>query len=270
MHSIYSKLSITLLLFSVMSELQAADVACNNRLLIENRSGWAITLFYTTNAGGQMELAMRQGDKLKELDTCLDRIATMSFERRGKVWGLYGSKVSLDTQLRLLQGQLGANRNKDGVIVIDTTMTDWKLSTRWEGAVRGSLVMPEEVWQEEKAPVVQPKHKAPVPAPAQKPSVQKPHEMLVTLSDVQQGELGAAYAKKVRDIIQADYTQAEKKGKVNLKTQLVREFSDVAVATTKKVGDTLSSTSINSEDAKNSIDMLTRTLNKYRSEGLIK
>ena len=268
MHSIYTKLSIALVLFSVMPEIQAANVACNNQLLIENRSGWAITLFYTTNAGGQMELAMRQGDKLKELDTCLDRIATMSFERRGKVWGIYGSKVSLDTQLQLLQSQLGANRNKDGVIVIDTTMTDWKLSTRWEGAVRGSLVMPEEVWQEEKAPVIKPKPQA--PTPAQKQPVAKPQEMFVTLSDVQQDELGAAYAKKVRDIMQADYTQAEKKGKVNLKTQLMREFSDVTVATTKDVGDTLSPTSINSEDAKNSIDRLTRVFNKYRFEGWIK
>jgi hypothetical protein len=260
-------MNTTLVLLPVLLSvvpLWSSDVPCSARLLIENKSGWAITFFYTTVAGGQMEQMMRQGEKMKELDTCLDKIATMSFKRRGQVWGLYAKTVSLDAQLQLLQGQLRSNPKKDGIIVIDATMTDWKVSTRWEGAVRGSLVMPEEVWEEEKVPVVvKPKPQASVPAP-------KPREMLVTLPDVQQGELGAQYVQKVADIMNTDYAHAEKKGKVNLKTQLIREFSDVTVATTKDMGDTLESTRINSEDAKNSIDRLTRVLSKYRSAGWVK
>jgi len=58
---------------------------------------------------------------------------------------------------------------------------------------------------------------------------------------------------------------------VNLRTQLKREFSNVTIAPkTKDIGDVLSPTRISTNDAKNSINRLTRVLHKYRAKGLIK
>ena len=269
----YTGLSVGLLIFGFLAPISAADVACNSRLLIENRSGWAITLFYTTNAGKKMELAMRQGEKFKELDTCLDKVATMSFERRGKVWGAYSSKISLTEELQALQkeakfGFTGSEKNKDGVIVINATMTDWNVSRRWESAMRGSLVMPEEIWEEKKP--AQPKPQAPV-STAKIPALVEPAS--VSLSEVQQGKLGAHYAQKVQTILETDYAKVESQGKVNLNKQLMREFSNISLPKElkgTKVVEKLTATRVASEDAKNTIDSLTRALNKYRDAGLVK
>jgi|GEM_PF-2539111 len=276
MHYTYAQLAQGIALAGITIPVMAADVSCTSKLLIENRSGWAITIFYNTVAGKLIEVPMRQSEKLKELPACLDNIASISFERRGKVWGMGAAGVSLDDQLISLQKR--PIKNKDAVIVIEATMTSWKTSTRWEAAVRGSLVMPEEEWQEKQpakpAPVkpAQPVSSEPVQAEKRK-SREMEKEAVVSLSDVQNGKLGEDYKQKVKDIIDTDYAQAKEKGKVNLAVQLSREFSEISAPKALKgtpTPETVAPTKISTQDAKQIIDRLSRTLAKYRTQGLVK
>jgi len=143
------RVAIVLGIFGISSISFAMDVPCTPILFIENKSGWALTIIYTTQEGKRIEEPMRQGETLKEL-VCVKGIQDLLFIRRGQVCGLGASEVSLTNQLAHIREQQSNpnNRGKDPVITIAATTFGWRFDIGWQAAVQGSLVMPEELWAE--------------------------------------------------------------------------------------------------------------------------
>jgi hypothetical protein len=138
----------TLLAMTGVYTAGAMDVSCASKLFIENKSGWALTIIYRTQQDVRMEVPMRQGEKLKEL-ICVDQIRAIAFMRRGMVWGMGASEISLNDQLATIQKEIHnpSNKAKEPVIVIAATTLGWHITIGWQAGVLGSIVMPEEEYQ---------------------------------------------------------------------------------------------------------------------------
>ncbi len=271
----------------VIGNITAMDVPCNNKLFIENRSGWAITITCKYSDGWTKELPMRKGEVFKEIG-CLKNIDSLVFKRRGQVWGMGAANFSLDTQVSDLQSGAYGHKNQDAVIMIDALTMVWKIDTRWEASVQGSLVMPEEVFETEFEPLPKvasstqdiPEKELSSQSTAQPVESSKQSsvsDQYVSLQDVQQGKIGTEYATKVKEILSADYSKVENAGKPNLNKHLMREFSEVGfgqVAARKTPGKIIKQEKISfkkmpADDARTAIDSIHRVFMQHRKKGLL-
>lgn len=225
---------------------------CKRPLFIDNVSGWAITVTYTTIKNETKEIPIRQGEGFKEIG-CIENIKDISFARRGQVWGVGAYSNSLAEPLLFFKRNIDKNKGYDAVILIEATRLGWNISGKWYKG--GEVIAAEDIKE----------------------------ITFVTLDDIKKGDIGPEMAQKVNDILNADYSKAAKQGIVNLAHQLKRRFSDITfesvpLETPRKVGnqlvttakvEVLKPTSLTENEARQIIERVYKSFVSYRNKGLI-
>ena len=232
---------------------------CINELFIENLSGWAITVTYTTTKDKKSpkEIPLRQGEEIKKID-CLETIEDISFMRRGQVYGTWASTISLTPYIRTLQNVMNQHPMQEAYIVIKGTTFGWDITPKWRQANRSTITLET--------------------------------DDDVTLNAIIQVHLDKDAQTKASAILNGNYSEGEKKGIPNLASALKREFSDITfqtllrdqpiTMTDPKTGKTTTSRAYTQEvltpkalppkEAKEIVDRIYRTYTSFKSKGYVR
>lgn len=194
---------------------------------------------------------------------------------------LPSSYYDLKRLLDQIKSQQQQHRNDDAIVSIDRIGTkQWNPNVRWETKSGMSFEPPTLTGAPRVTPVI------PVPKPFTQPAteieidlvqLEKEEALMATttadgrLNQIKNGALGPDYARKAAEICSANYTQAEKLGKVNLYSELKRNLIapiyriDKRVRTKKGFINPDLAPAIN--DIKTNINTLYGALARYKTRG---
>jgi hypothetical protein len=173
-----------------------------------------------------------------------------------------------------IRSQQRQHPNDDAIIAIDRTGTkQWNPNLRWE-AQGTNIILFDPLTG---APKVNPN----IPEPIQAPSYMINYEQEEALMDlptadqrldaIRKGTLGMEYATKTTEICSANYTQAEKLGKINLcaelKRNLVAPIYRIDKRARKKPGFVSPDLAPAIADIKANINLLHGALARYKARG---
>jgi hypothetical protein len=156
-------------------------------------------------------------------------IPTLSIRTIGYL--TYGSPLNLYHYIIDIKNQQTKHANDDAIIAIEpsTSYTTWNVKLRWETKGKIKSFEPADFPVIVGAPKVQPAPSQPLTQPAVTMDVRELEVMIAETADerltlIKNGNLGPDYARKATDICKANYTQAEKLGKINLCSRLKTEL----------------------------------------------
>ena len=203
-------------------------------------------------------------------------IPELSIRATGVGSSYVSSYHDLNYLLKDIKFQQALHNNEDAIIRVGSSYLGWNITYTWENKGKGikpfeyqdfpnQPVQPiKEISKEEPRPVVQVNE------------AQRKEENLMELTTADQrlnaiknGALGPEYARKVTEICSANYTQAEKLGKINLCSNLQQNL----IAPVYRIESRAQKRGINPdlapaiEDIKTSINRLHNALAGYKTRG---
>ena len=168
----------------------------------------------------------------------VDNVNALSIRTTGTGSRFVSYFTELTAQLNQIKSEKDNNKNKDAIIIIKPSRSyqSWDMEIHWEKS--GQDITNLDVEQN-----------------------------LMAIID---GSLGQNYAEKARAINDYDYTKATKRGQINLRTYLLKRIEETMVQTYKKVarrkGVWIEPELSTTEDLKNNIDMIHRSLQRYKAQ----
>jgi len=188
------------------------------------------------------------GDNVRVSLGDVDYIPELSIRTTGMGSSYVSSYYSLAAFLADIKMQQNKHQNDDAIISIQPSgySYNWDIVLRWEPKTKG--IKPLESLPQEKTQPTQPKEEIPQKPveqpviPQEQPKVQPEQPMQMSdntekeealmdlktaderLNAIKNGALGPEFAHKAKAICDANYTQAEKLGKINLCSELKRNL----------------------------------------------
>jgi hypothetical protein len=165
----------------------------------------------------------------------VDYLPELSIRTTGTGSSYVSYYYSLNTFLTDIKMQQTRHQNDDAIIIVEPSRVNWYIILRWEPKTKG--IKPFESLPKEKEqpvipqeqPVMQKEQPIVQPQPEPVDDTLEKEEALMELKTAEErlnaiknGALGSEFAHKAKAICDANYTQAEKLGKINLCSELKR------------------------------------------------
>jgi len=186
--------------------------------------------------------------------------------------------TELTSQLKQIVREQSDNSGKDAIIIIKPSKSyqNWDIAIHWEKPDQTIQVLDEdaemkELLQKNKEAAEQAK-KAREAQFGSAPTTTKDTFLIETkLNSIMSGSFGSDYAQKVRAINDYDYTKAASKGMQNLRTNLLKRIEETVEQTyeiePRRATAWQAPGLASDKELKENIDMLYRTLQRYKSMG---
>lgn len=241
---------------------------------LENNYG--ATLNYKTSSLFKTK-GERIGNNVRILLGDVDRIPELSLRATGKgsQWVSYYHDLGyLLNEIKSLQN---VHTDKDAVISVGPSRIGWNITYTWEPKTNDIALLESGISPQKPAlPTVNvtSKNETNVSIEFIGEQIEKEKKFMALqtteerLDAIKNGVLGINHAKKARAICSADYSPAERLGKINLCTELKRIlFPPSYRKATPKAGSSHPNLNLTVEEIKQSIDRLHGALTRYISRG---